>query len=741
LIATVNGETEGFGASRRNVLPADVLARFRSASFEAMDVTERDEIFQASIPSTIPQSGMVATKICELHEAIASHYAITTEGHRDFSRGAAVMTMRNFNAAMALINYEKLTAPEACKIAYLSQLPVCEQERYSQKLPAHEAPSEKTSKLSTEIKDLAHHMGIYPHKQFRTAALAAILATRAGLHILLEGPSGSGLSTIARFVATFCIRHSSRASQEAISAIPRVLLGPESTIDSIIGAFRPQHLATETDITKLVEWENGPFLEAAMSGLPVILDRIESAKAQVTERINPILERNSLSSTRSFLVPEMGDSIEHEVEPGFVVIATLTTDQHGHGVSPALRNRFVTIAVEAPSLNPGVRKSLARIAMGNCVYGDLDQDGCPSWTKLVHPGESVFRDLSESVSQHFEPPPAHVDMTVRGIVLFARSACRLFGPLRSRDSGELIGACCLSPQALESESVVSLVDRTLRDPVPEQRFFYKTDRKAAMWRTIAALSVGSATGFPLFLQGVPGCGKTEGVRHFSGSRYFRSRTPVYSVSCSEETSIEQFLGSHVFDKNGFRFVEGPLVLAAREGCVFLADEFNLLPSRVMMSLVPFLEARAGDTFSHPDVREAISIGYGFLFVGTGNDETERGRVRIPDLVMRQMLRLEVTNPTSQQMEGLIKEIIKVDYPRLTNHGPTPKSIRIFVDELGRILHVFWSLRVIRRLLRRLNDFLGFQPEDDELSSSTRPINVMLWLFHVSSVPSELTPIP
>jgi MoxR-like ATPase len=664
-----------------------------------------------------------------VHEAVASHFAVTDEGHRDFSRGAAVMTMRNFNAAVAMINYGKLTARNACKIAYLSQLPVREQERYLQKLPVQEKETEQISNLRSEIATVAKQMGIYPHKQFLTAAMDAILAARSGLHVLLEGSSGSGLTTLARFVALFCLRSPPDANRSRMIDIPRVLLGPESTIDSIIGAFRPQPLANgetdkATDPTQLVQWENGPFLRAALLGVPVVLDRIESAKAQVTERINPILERNARSSARSFFVPEMGDSTERDVQSGFVVIATLTTDQHGpaHGVSPALRNRFVTIAVEAPQLDAEARESLSFIAMKMCDNIDPNLGNCPAWTKPAHPNDGVFRKLANLVSQHFQRSASDLDLTVRGVVLLSGSVCRLFGPLHCGPAAELIAACCISPQALESKFVESLVDRTLNDPVPQQRFFYKADKNASMWKTIAALTIASATGVPLFLQGVPGCGKTEAVRHFSSSRLFRARTPVYSVSCSEETSIEQFLGSHVFDKNGFRFVEGPLVQAAKEGCVFLADEFNLLPSKVMMSLIPFLEARPGDTFSHPDVRQAITIAYGFLFVGTGNDDLERGRVRVPDLVMRQLLRLEVSNPTNQQMEGLITEIIKVDYPRLKKPGPTPELIRRFIDEVDRILHVSWSLRVVRRLLRRLNDFIGCEHADKGLPSSISPIS-------------------
>jgi hypothetical protein len=134
LIATLNGETEGFSPQQRNILPADVLARFQTSSFRAMERSERDEIFQVSLPAEMPRRDLVLKLICDLHEAVARHFAIQAEGHRDYTRGAAVMTMRNFNAAMAMITFEKQEPREACRVAYLSQLPSVERAQYPDKL-------------------------------------------------------------------------------------------------------------------------------------------------------------------------------------------------------------------------------------------------------------------------------------------------------------------------------------------------------------------------------------------------------------------------------------------------------------------------------------------------------------------------------------------------------------------------------------------------------------------------------
>jgi MoxR-like ATPase len=124
--------------------------------------------------------------------------------------------------------------------------------------------------------------------------------------------------------------------------------------------------------------------------------------------------------------------------------------------------------------------------------------------------------------------------------------------------------------------------------------------------------VGSVTCIPLFLQAVPGSGKTEGVRLLNIHRTF---------------------GSYVLEKKRLQFAEGPLVLAVREGHISLPDESNLLRSNAMMILLPVLGTRPGDCFTHPDVRAKITITPGFVLVTTGNDLAERGRVRVPNLVM------------------------------------------------------------------------------------------------------------
>lgn len=58
----------------------------------------------------------------------------------------------------------------------------------------------------------------------------------------------------------------------------------------------------------------------------MILGRANTGKAQVTDRMNPILEKNMWCSSTSFRVPEIGKSKKQAIESGFVIIVALSID-------------------------------------------------------------------------------------------------------------------------------------------------------------------------------------------------------------------------------------------------------------------------------------------------------------------------------------------------------------------------------------------------------------------------------
>jgi midasin (ATPase involved in ribosome maturation) len=227
----------------------------------------------------------------------------------------------------------------------------------------------------------------------------------------------------------------------------------------------------EDDITKLVSWEDGPVLEAARQGIPVILDRINEAKAQVTERLNPILEKNTRVNQTTFLVPEKGECTEIEVKEGFVIIATLTigSNEEHLSLSPALRNRFVVVAVKSPVLDNSLRKKIAQTVMSrvSIQLNSLNLSHLPDWILSKTPSKQVGNKLAQAISGMVD------DMTIRDVAMLAHEVRTVYDVLEAKSHSSLVLTCQLSLTELESDPVETLVHRTVNDRVPKQRFFFK----------------------------------------------------------------------------------------------------------------------------------------------------------------------------------------------------------------------------------------------------------------------------
>jgi hypothetical protein len=110
------------------------------------------------------------------------------------------------------------------------------------------------------------------------------------------------------------------------------------------------------------------------------------------------------------------------------------------------------------------------------------------------------------------------------------------------------------------------------------------------------------------------------------------------------------------------------------------------------------------------MRKPVLVSAGFLFVATGNNDNERGRIPLPGFILSHFTRPLVDNPNTDQLEGLIHQIIYNDdaYRDLAGQGIRPGQIRKFMERMSEILHIPSSLRSIRRFLRRASFFLNFE---------------------------------
>jgi hypothetical protein len=76
--------------------------------------------------------------------------------------------------------------------------------------------------------------------------------------------------------------------------------------------LKPQNISdNDFNLTKLTEWYNSSLLKWAREGIPVILDRNDEAKGQVTEWCNAIIKKDQkFDENGKFLVSKKEKSIE-----------------------------------------------------------------------------------------------------------------------------------------------------------------------------------------------------------------------------------------------------------------------------------------------------------------------------------------------------------------------------------------------------------------------------------------------
>jgi transcriptional regulator with AAA-type ATPase domain len=164
------------------------------------------------------------------------------------------MTLRTFSAAVALIDLGGWNARDACEIAYIAQMPRNERETFRDHLDQLGTTS-SMDLVREKLEKKAQKRNIYAHREFLAAAVPAYIAMTYGLHVLLEDPSGCGLSTLAQFISEVCAcesrkrqKQAGNGSEDVLASSPRrsrpeicrVLLRQESTIENIISSFKPQ---------------------------------------------------------------------------------------------------------------------------------------------------------------------------------------------------------------------------------------------------------------------------------------------------------------------------------------------------------------------------------------------------------------------------------------------------------------------------------------------------------------------
>lgn len=159
---------------------------------------------------------------------------------------------------------------------------------------------------------------------------AAALALCSGAPVVLEGPAGSGKTSLLRALAL-----ATGASESALW----LHLDDNTDAKSLLGGYACGAVPGE------FIWQPGPLARAVAEGRWVIVEGVDAAPPDVLAALLPLIESGVLH------VPARGQSIQ--AAPGFQVLGTCTTTAAGSSSSSSaqdvLGGAWARVRLEAPS--------------------------------------------------------------------------------------------------------------------------------------------------------------------------------------------------------------------------------------------------------------------------------------------------------------------------------------------------------------------------------------------------------
>ncbi len=120
---------------------------------------------------------------------------------------------------------------------------------------------------------------------------------------------------------------------------------------------------------------------------------------------------------------------------------------------------------------------------------------------------------------------------------------------------------------------------------------------------------------PVMLKGPTGCGKSRFVEYMA----YKLGRPLITVACNEDMMASDLVGRYLLDKEGTRWQDGPLTIAARIGAICYLDEIVEARQDTTVIIHPLtdhrrmlpLEKKGELVEAHPDFQLVISYNPGY----------------------------------------------------------------------------------------------------------------------------------
>uniref|UniRef100_A0A8C8D189 Midasin n=1 Tax=Oncorhynchus tshawytscha TaxID=74940 RepID=A0A8C8D189_ONCTS len=473
----------------------------------------------------------------------------------------------------------------------------------------------------------------------------------AGSHpVLIQGETSVGKTSLVRWIAAAtgnqCVRINNHEHTD---------------IQEYIGCY-------SSDGKGKLIFKEGVLIDAMRKGYWIILDELNLAPTDVLEALNRLLDDN-----RELFVAETQEVIK--AHPRFMLFATQNPPGLYGGrkvLSRAFRNRFVELHFdELPS------DELETILCQRC---SLPPSYCSKLVKVMQDLQSLRRGSTVFAGKHGF-------ITLRDLFRWAdryrleeqTDASRDWLQHLADDGFMLLAGRVRKPE--EASTIQSILEKHFKRTVNSDTLFSEQqlttqfsnfagvpeEFRHVVWtrgmRRLAVL-VGRAMHFgeSVLLVGDTGCGKTTICQLFAalaGQKFF-------SLNCHLHMETSDFLGGLRPGQNDrflpcqlFEWHDGPLVLAMREGGVFLMDEISLADDSVLERLNSVLETEKSLVLAEKgsgddDDVELITAEQNFRLVATMNPGGDFGKKELSPALRNRFT--EIWCPQSNSRSDLVQII-------------------------------------------------------------------------------------
>ena len=734
VILTMNGEVKGFNEKQRNILTSNILSKFIIIHFDEMEKEECQEIFIRLLKKNNEKS---IDYISKVEAFIELHQKMTDEMKNNLKSIDPIVTLRNLKYCCYL-NKNSISPRNAAEISYTARFPQNERKDFDKILEKF-GDFQIDKKVDEEIERGLKDYFLYYNESYKKSVYLAITAIREGLHPLLIGEKGSGLTTLAKLIASIY-----KKDYEFL------LCCSETSVEDLIGCYQPKIKNKDgiQNLSSYIKWNDGPILRAARKGISVILDNINYSKPQVIECLNPLLEDNAKYNNVTFNVLEKENESPIQIEKGFAIIGTMVINKENpYLISKALMNRFVAIYLDnyleindknmdiiidniGQKLNMQIKESFENIKKNknrdlNEEYeyddessesnsfsdedeGNNDKTDIPDWYNIKNISNETIKEIKVFLKKEKWDIKIlkHLIKKITKLFLIYERINK-FG-FSMKDCNDFIDFNFNA----KDEIYKILQEKILTNSKEEEKNkFFFNDSKSDSWKMIMTLISCNISNTSVFLQGFPGTGKSCAARHYGAHRTFQNRDPILSVNCHRDLKFDYLVGNYNFKDSKFHFIDGPLLIAMKNGEPILLDEFNLCSENVLINLLPILKANINDKVYLKGVPEPIYITPGFLLIATGNSSKEKGRNVISSIITDEMKIVGINSTNLITNTSLIEEILKKEFNEIYQPNDSfdyykisPEQIKQIDEALNSIVQYKLSLRRIKCLLGRIRRF-------------------------------------